>query len=103
MDLNCANVCTIQSNKYLLRRAMNGIVPSIVLESTKKVGFNAPIEQLVNFSHIKGWLFRPSAIWEIVDVEKVDKLIKKKEFTNAESKFLFNILNMKIFLEEYGG
>ena len=40
-----------------------------------------------------------SKFFELVDREKVEKLINKDFFKNSESKLLFNILNVKYFLD----
>jgi len=89
--------------KAILRDAMRGIVPDIVLDQRKKVGFNAPIFSFLDTRDptVKAELLRPSPIFEIIRKDKIEELLDKEELPNSESKFLFNFLNAKIFLEEF--
>lgn len=91
--------------KAVLRDAMRGIVPQPVLDNRRKVGFNAPILDLLDFndSQVCDYFLDDSPIYHIVQKEHIEKLITKSDISNSSSKYLFNFLNVKIFLEEVGG
>ena len=91
--------------KAVLRDAMRGIVPDAVLDNRTKVGFNAPILELldVNDPKVRGWLLDDSPIYEHIRRDRIEDLIAKAAMPNSESKFLFYFINSKMFLEEFGG
>jgi len=92
-------------NKYILRESLKGIVNEKVINDNVKKGFNGSINSLINFndSDICSYLFNEnSPINEIVNVKKISKnLPSDKNFSNSWSKFLFNFVNLKIFLENH--
>ena len=82
---------------------MEGFVHNKILWSHKKMGFNSSVETLLNFkdNKIKEYLFdKKSDIYEFIDYKKFQKLFQKKQFPNHLSKFIFNILGCKIFIEK---
>jgi asparagine synthase (glutamine-hydrolysing) len=91
--------------KAVLRDAMRGIVPEAVLDNRRKVGFNAPILDLLDVSDpvVRRHVLDDSPIYDHVRRDRIEALIAKRELPNSESKFLFYFLNAKMFLEEFGG
>jgi asparagine synthase (glutamine-hydrolysing) len=89
--------------KAVLRKAMAGIVPQAVLDSKRKIGFNAPIEALFDRKSLgnRAWLLSDSEIWEWVDRRVVKGLLDKSELDNEESKMLFRLISAKMFMEEF--
>ena len=89
--------------KAVLREAMRGITPDHILDNKRKVGFNAPILDLLNLedSNIEKVLFSDSPIFDIVDPSAIKKLIRKKNPPNSDSKFIFSFLSSKLFLERF--
>ena len=89
--------------KAVLRDAMAGIVPPRILESRRKVGFNAPILGFLNTSdaETRAALLDRSPIFDHVRRERIERLLDKPDLPNSESKFLFYFLNAKMFLEEF--
>ena len=87
--------------KSVLRDAVRSIVPDPVLNNAKKIGFNAPIEDLLDMgdSEVRDFLLDDSQVFELINKKKIEELFKKKELSNSESKFIFNFLNIKIFFE----
>ena len=81
---------------------MRGIVPDFILDNDRKVGLNASLEELMDFSsqETKEFFDQESSIYEIVKKEKIMELISKKDLPNSFSKFLFNFINAKIFLDQ---
>lgn len=89
--------------KAVLRDAMKGIVPAAVLESRRKVGFNAPIFSFLDVKDpaVRAEVLKESPIFEHVKRERIAALLDRPDLPNSESKFLFNFLCAKMFLEEF--
>jgi asparagine synthase (glutamine-hydrolysing) len=88
--------------KAVLREAVRGIAPDAVVDNRRKVGFNAPIESLLdtNDPQVREELLSDSPVWDLVRRDKVQTLLTRDQLPNSESKLLFNILCTKLFLEE---
>lgn len=88
--------------KALLREAVRGVAPDAVVDSRRKVGFNAPLLDLLNPSDpdTRDELMADSPIFDIVRRDAVEQRMQQTSLPNSESKFLFNVLNTKMFLEE---
>jgi asparagine synthase (glutamine-hydrolysing) len=87
--------------KYILREAMKGILNDKVrLDRTKK-GFNASLRSIINFDdpNVRTYLLNDSPVYKHVDRAKIAKLFDLNPLPDAYNKFLFNFINMKIFLE----
>lgn len=90
--------------KAVLRDAMRGIVPDRVLDNRRKVGFNAPILDLLDVRDpaTRAWLLDDSPVFEEVRRDRIAALLEQPSLSNSHSKFLFNFVNIKMFLEEFG-
>lgn len=96
--------------KAVLRDAVKGVLPDAVRTERRKVGFNASLLSVLDLAddRVRKWLMSDGAIWDLVRRDKLEDLIDKATgpdggLTNAESKFLFNLVCAKIFLDEFGG
>ena len=89
--------------KAVLREAVRSIAPDEILDCRKKVGFNAPILDLLHIKDplIRSQLLDKSPIFDHIKREKIETLISKDWLPNSESKFLFYFLCSKIFIENY--
>lgn len=87
--------------KSLLRDSMKGLVDNKILYNPRKVGFNASISENLDLEKNKDYILSGENIFQLVKKEKIEKLMKKKKLLNSESKFLFNFINSKIFLENF--
>lgn len=89
--------------KAILREAVRGLAPDVILDSPRKVGFNVPIFDYldVNDPKVRDEVLDDSPIFAHVKKEKIAELIERPELPNSQSKFLFYFLNAKIFLEEF--
>lgn len=87
--------------KSVLRDSMRGIVPDLILDNRRKVGFNAPIDHLLNLSKpdVRASILDDSPIYDIVKKTSIENLVNQSKLPNSESKYLFNFLNAKMFLE----
>jgi asparagine synthase (glutamine-hydrolysing) len=90
--------------KAPLRDAMRGIAPDHVLDEPRKVGFNAPIEALLDLDNadVCAELLADSPVFDVVRRERVAELLQERSLSNSRSKFLFSFVASKIFLEEHG-
>lgn len=90
-------------SKAILREAVRGIVPDIILNNYYKTGFNASILELLDVKDpdVRGYLLDDSKIFELIRKDRIEKLMTKDHLPTSESKFLFSFLNSKIFLEEF--
>ncbi|MGR0185152.1 asparagine synthase (glutamine-hydrolyzing) [Azospirillum aestuarii] len=91
--------------KALLREAVRGIAPDAIIDNPRKVGFNAPIQDLLDTTdpEVRHWLFDDGPIFEHVRKDHIRSLLERGALPNSRSKFLFYFLNAKLFLEEFGG
>ncbi|MEX2195762.1 MAG: asparagine synthase (glutamine-hydrolyzing) [Thermoleophilaceae bacterium] len=90
--------------KAVLRDAMDGIVPPRITENRRKVGFNAPVLDYLDVGdpEVRGWLLGDGEIWEHVRRDAIEGILDLDFLPNSKSKFLFNLVNAKLFLEEFG-
>jgi len=90
-------------SKAVLRDAMRGIVPDRILNSRRKVGFNAPIFSFLDVQNaqVRESVLCDSPIFDFIKRDKVTALMNKPDLPNSESKFLFYFLSSKMFLEEF--
>jgi asparagine synthase (glutamine-hydrolysing) len=89
--------------KAVLRDAVRGLVPDRILDNPRKVGFNAPILDYLDLNdrNVVSFLLSDSPIYKYVKKDSIKTLLEEKVLANSASKFLFNFINAKIFLEEY--
>ena len=87
--------------KYILRQAADGILNDQVCWDRQKKGFNASIHSIidVNNKRDRDYLLSDGPIFDLVNREKIGELLREKRLANSFSKFLFNFINAKIFLE----
>lgn len=87
--------------KYLLREAMAGILNDKVRLEREKKGFNASINSIIDFNnktHTE-FILDSGKIYDLVDRNKIETIMKKGEYPNSYKKFLFNFINAKLFLD----
>lgn len=89
--------------KAVLRDALKGILPEPIRVNPRKVGFNVPILSYLDAKDpgVRRTLLADSPIYEHVRREKLEALISNDQLPNSESKFLFNFLCAKMFVEEF--
>lgn len=88
--------------KFILREAVKGILNDQVRLDRRKKGFNASIHSVVDFQQKKDreYILDTSPIYQLVDKNKIENFLDLQHMPNSYSKFLFNFLNVKIFLEQ---
>jgi asparagine synthase (glutamine-hydrolysing) len=87
--------------KAVLRAAARGIVPDAILDNRRKVGFNAPVLELLDTKNpaVRDAVLSDSPIYQHVRRERVAALLDQSTLPNSASKFLFNFLCARFFLE----
>ena len=81
---------------------MKGILNDTVRLDRHKKGFNASINTIFDFSdkETRDYLLNPeSPIFELINRDKLSRLLDLDPAPNHFGKFLFNFINSKIFLE----
>lgn len=88
-------------NKNILRESMKGILNDNVRLDRRKKGFNAEINSIIDLKNPNDieFMLSDSLIFNYIDREKMEKLLKRDELPNSFGKFIFNFINAKLFLE----
>ena len=86
-------------NKFILRQALDGYLDDSIRLRREKIGFNSNIFNFLNKENTDFLLNQKSEIYKIVNFQKFKNLVISKKKDNYISKFIFNVLNAKIFLE----
>ena len=89
--------------KKILRDSSKNILNKKIRLYKQKKGFNASINSLFEFSkkNIDYIFDKNSPLNDYVNLEKMKNNINLKSIPNHYSKFLFNIITTKIFLERF--
>jgi asparagine synthase (glutamine-hydrolysing) len=87
-----------------LRASSAGKVPDDIRLNRQKQGFNAPLNSVLDLTApaTREWLLDESPIFDLVDRERFSGFIANADERNSHSKFLFNFISAKIFLEIAG-
>lgn len=87
--------------KWLLRSAVEGLVPDDVRLDKRKRGFNASIDSLVDRKdpQTRARLLDESPIFDIVKRESIESFLDADMTDNSFSKFMFSFVSAKMFLE----
>ena len=89
--------------KYVLRQATKGLLNDQVRLDRRKKGFNASINSIIDLhnSDVQDYILDDrNELFTFIDCEKVRSLLLNDNHPNHFSKFIFNLLNTKIFLEQ---
>jgi asparagine synthase (glutamine-hydrolysing) len=89
--------------KAVLRDAVRGLAPGLVIDNPRKIGFNAPIFDYLETSDpaVREELLSDSPIFDIVRRDRIAAMLDEPELANSASKFLFYFVSTKLFLEEF--
>jgi asparagine synthase (glutamine-hydrolysing) len=93
--------------KAVLREALRGIAPDCVVDNPRKVGFNAPIEDLFDPAdpENRAFLLSDGPIFDLVDRDAFTEFLgsETERLSNSRSKFLFSFLSARLFLDGFAG
>ncbi len=89
--------------KWLLRNFDESLLPDTIRKDKRKRGFNTSINSVFDKKNIDfyNWMLKENRIFEIINKKKFKKFIDNDFNDNNSSKFMFNFISNKIFLEEY--
>ena len=89
--------------KLLLRRAGDGLVPDQVRLDTRKRGFNASIDSLIDRDDpaTRERLLGDSPIFDLVRRDAIEGFLAGDMTSNSLSKFLFSFISAKTFLDHH--
>ncbi|HEX9701931.1 MAG TPA: asparagine synthase C-terminal domain-containing protein, partial [Rhodospirillales bacterium] len=89
--------------KLLLRQAGAGLVPDQVRLDTRKRGFNASINSLVDRDEpdTRERLLSESPIFDLVRRDAFEEFLSGDMAANSFSKFLFSFISAKLFLDHH--
>ena len=90
--------------KYYLREAAKGIVHPSILRNRRKIGFNSSLFEFfdVEAKGTREFLLDDSKVFDVVNREKIETYMGSDLSLNSDSKFLFNFVNAKLFMEMFG-
>ncbi|MAV79873.1 MAG: asparagine synthase (glutamine-hydrolyzing) [Flavobacteriaceae bacterium] len=91
--------------KSLLRDSMERILNDKIRLDRKKIGFNSSINSLVNLNseETQNFLKDKEILNDYINVKEFSKYIKTQtNSNNPDSKFIFNVFNVAIFLKKFG-
>ena len=87
--------------KYILRKSFENVLDRKVSLNRNKVGFNASLDFFIKnekIQNINKFLDKKSPLDDLINMKKFKNLIMSRNFVNNQ-KFIFNIINLKLFLE----
>lgn len=89
--------------KYVLREAMHGTLNDRVRVDRRKKGFNASLASLIDLrdTEVRERILGPGTIFDYVDRRAVVDLLDASLLPNSTSKFLFSVINARMFLEQH--
>ena len=90
--------------KAILRDAFRGVLPPAIVENRTKVGFNASILSMLDTRSpgVRDAVLAESPVFDYVRRDAIRQLLDRPQLPNSEGKFLFQFLNAKMFVEEFG-
>ena len=102
LSINNKNYIENSYSKNILREAMKGVLHEDIRLDRKKMGFNTNIKSITNLTggYLFEFLSENSYINEKIDLKILKKIDFKREIPNSLSKFLFSLINVKLFLDQ---
>ena len=90
--------------KFLLRESVKGVLNEQVRLDRQKKGFNASVATLVDLKNqgVRDEILDAgNPVFELVQRKHVAALLDQDDLPNHHSKFLFNVINAGLFLEQH--
>ena len=88
-------------SKYILRSATKGILHDKIRLDRQKKGFNTNLKSITDFNSKSLYNFLNSNYFlkNTIDLKKIKQINFNQEISNSMNKFLFCLINTKIFLQ----
>ena len=90
--------------KFILRETFKKIINKNIRENSSKIGFNASLNLFLKKEkkeNLKKFFLQDKVMKKFVDMKKIYLLVLKENRGSQIDKFLFNVINIKIFLENH--
>jgi len=89
--------------KAVLREAMRGIVPDPIINNRRKMGFNAPLLDLLDVADpdVRAMLLDNSPIYDMIDRNAIENLMADPDPDHSRNLFLFYVLSSKLFVDQH--
>jgi len=89
--------------KKILRDAMRGIVSDPILDNRRKVGFNAPLHDLLDLDDaaVRDALLADGPIFSLLRRDGVEAMLSAGRAAEGAAKFLFSFISARLFLDEF--
>lgn len=87
--------------KAVLREALRGLLPDTLLDNRRKMGFNAPLFDLLDRTDatVKAYLLDASPIHDFLRRDALEALLEEPDPDHHTNLFLFYALSTRLFLE----
>lgn len=91
--------------KAVLREALRGFVPDALLDNRRKMGFNAPLFDLLDLTDpgVREYLLDESPLFDLVSRRAIEALLSRGDPDHHTNLFLFYMLSARIFMENAAG
>jgi asparagine synthase (glutamine-hydrolysing) len=101
LSINNEHYISQSHSKDILRSAMKGILHEKIRNDQHKKGFNTNLKSITNINadSLYEFLKDNNILDNIVNLKEIKKINFKNEISNSMSKFLFSLINTKIFLD----
>ena len=101
LSINKSNYIKNGYSKNILRSSMKGILNDNIRLNRRKIGFNSNLKSIsnINYNFLHSFLRENEVIKNIINLNELRKIDFRNGLSNTESKFIFSLINMKIFLD----
>lgn len=90
--------------KSILREVVKNRIHKSILNDNEKKGFNVSVQALFNLKeldYLNEKIGKNNIIFNLINKKYFEKMIKDKENTSFNSKFIFSVLSSAFFLKKY--
>jgi asparagine synthase (glutamine-hydrolysing) len=102
MNINSQYLIKKGFSKFILREATKEYLNDDVRLFRKKIGFNGNLNSVLSNSFdISAFLKENKLMSDLFNFNRLDKFLNQTKSLNSENKFIFNLINVKLFLDSY--
>jgi asparagine synthase (glutamine-hydrolysing) len=104
MSCNYKNFYKRNISKNILRDSVSEFVEPSIVSNTTKVGFNSSLTDICNLNSaaFKSFILEETEVDKYFNKDKILLSLKNININNHHTKILFNYINCKIFLKNFG-
>ena len=103
MSIDISQFIKSGKTKSILREAFDDYLPKDIMNSFRKIGFNASFSELcdLNSSEFKDFMNDDSIFWTIVQKERAQEIFQSLGKADYLEKAAFNIVSSKVFVDTF--